>query len=53
MKKVTEKENKVKKPTPTTIHLILTKEFCKRCLKYNNGICPDTGKIFTSKFCNI
>lgn len=52
MKKVTEKENKVKTNTynyPSDSH----KEFCKRCLKYNNGICPDTGKTYPSNFCNI
>ena len=52
MKKATEKENKVKTNTynyAPDSH----KEFCKRCLKYNNCICPVTGKIYISYSCNI
>lgn len=52
MKKVTEKENKVKTNTynyPPDSH----KEFCKRCLKYNNLICPNTGTHHISNTCNI
>lgn len=52
MKKLTQTEKKVKTNTynyPPDSH----KEFCKRCLKYNNLICPVTGKTHTSSTCNI
>ena len=52
MKKVTEKDDKVKTNTynyPPDSH----EEFCIRCLKYHNWICPDTGKTRTSSHCNI
>lgn len=29
------------------------KKFCKRCLGYNKGICPMTGKNWPTDQCNI
>lgn len=28
-------------------------EFCKRCLEYNGGVCPSTGKKYPNKDCRI
>lgn len=52
MKKVTEKEKQAKTSTynyPPDSH----DKFCKRCMKYNNLICPVTGKTYPSKTCNL
>lgn len=52
MKKSNKEESKVKTNTynyPPDSH----KEFCKRCLKYNNSICPITQKTVVSYTCNI
>ena len=52
MKKATEKENKVKTNT-YNYQPDSHEKFCKRCLRYNNGICPVTGKTYISSSCNI
>lgn len=53
MKNNHQADKKTVKQTTTNYPMDSHKAFCKRCVKYNGGVCPITGTAKASSRCDI